>query len=225
MSVAYDNSAQSTIAGPITTFTTPSFTVGSGSSRAMVAGLTIFWASTVGTLTVKWDSSGTNQTLTAITGATATSADGTISVLYGLVAPTSGAKTLTITGTQSFYVNASLLAVTGANQTGGVTTFANGAGNTGTSTPSSLVITSAVGNLAYALASTFGTTYTGTVSPGTSIGVTNGDVASVSQYITGAASISTTETETANGNWSTAGVNIVAASGVSVTFLQPQICM
>lgn len=207
-SVARDNSASSTIVGPVSTFTTPSFTVGSGSNRAMVAGLMVFWSSTVGVLTVKWDAAGTNQTLTAITGATATSSDGAISILYGLVAPTSGAKTLTVSATQPFFINVSILTVTGANQTGGTTTFTHGAGAINSDNPARLTVTSATTNLVYALGSCFGQTFTGTVSPGTSIGVTNGDVASESQYATGAATVATTETMGSNCNWSSAGVSI-----------------
>lgn len=207
--VTFDNAASSTTAGPISTFTTPSFTVGSGSNRAMVAGLMVFWSGTVGVLTVKWDAASTNQTLTAITGATATSSDGAISVLYGLVAPTSGAKTLTVSATQPFYINVSILSVTNANQAGGTTTFTHGTGSTGNVTPSTITVTSvATTNLVYVLASSFGPTYTGTVSPGTSIGVTNGDVASASQYAAGAASVTATETMSTNGNWSSAGTSI-----------------
>jgi hypothetical protein len=205
--VLRDNSTSATAAGP-TTSMTASMLVGSGTQRALVAGLMVFWSSTVGTLTVVWDAASTNQAMTAITGATATSSDGAISVLYGLVAPTSGTKILTVTGTQSFYHNISLLSVTCANQTGGITTFKNGTGATGAITPSTITFSSGTTNLAYALASSFGPTYTGVVSPGTSIGVTNGDVASESQYITGAASITATETMSTNGNWSSAAVSI-----------------
>lgn len=97
-------------------------TVGSGANRALTLGLFFDNATDVSPVAV-WDSGASNQTMGSITSLTCVG--GRFIYLIGLVAPTSGNKTLKITwtGTISGYANA--IAWTGANQTGGTTTFNN----------------------------------------------------------------------------------------------------
>ena len=122
MSVAFDAKATSDTLGTgtgITSFT--KLTVGSGANRALV--VILAWDVDPGTVTVKWDSAGTNQTVTQISKFAGSA--GYVGI-YGLVAPTSGAKNLSCTWVNSVtdaYVSA--LSFTGANQTGGTTTFYN----------------------------------------------------------------------------------------------------
>lgn len=188
------------------TFTSASFNAGSGSGRALVVGLTYLWSSTAGVLTVTYG----GATPTTITGATATDADNVVSLLYGITAagglPT-GSNTLTVSGTQPFFLNISMLAVTNANQTGGTTTFSNGTGTTGNAGSPNVTVTSTTSSLVYVLGSGFPGTFSGVVSPGTGIGAQNIGVTSQSQYATGVASASYSET-LSSGNWSTAGVSI-----------------
>src|SRR2546428_12764173 len=79
-------------ANAVTTIDLTTFTVGSGSNRALVA--QIAWGSGGGTpsgITLNWDQLGTPQAMTLIKTVT----NGSLVVaLYGLVNPTSGNKTL-----------------------------------------------------------------------------------------------------------------------------------
>lgn len=130
-----------------TGFTCSTLTVGGGANRALVVQIT-FSAKTITGLGCVWDSGGTNQSMTAIPGASGASA-GTAGFVnfFGLVAPTSGAKTLKCTwdATASDYTVIGL-DYTGVNQTGGATSFPNGACATGNSTTASLALTSALNN-------------------------------------------------------------------------------
>lgn len=155
MAVAFDanSTAQSNVTAT-TTITHNNLTVGSGSNRALVVFLAFGGASAIpASLTVTWDSGGTNQACTAIAGTTNTTAGlsaGTI--LYGLVAPTSGNKTLAVSWSGAQEAHCAALSVTGADQTGGATTFPNGTTSGATATSSTITVTSASGNLPCALA-------------------------------------------------------------------------
>lgn len=215
----YNDTSATAFAGSTgTSFTSASFDAGSGSNRALAVGLSYLWGGTAGTLTVTYG----GVTLSAIAGTTFTDADGVTSIIYGITAtgglPT-GSNTLTVSGTQAFYLNVNLLAVTGADQTGGTTTFAHATGGTGNAGNPSVTVTSATGNLVFALGSGFPGTFSGVVSPGTLIGTTqNVGITSAAQYANGAATVATSETMS-SGNWSTAAVDIVAAATASVTGL------
>lgn len=102
---------------------TPGITVGSGSNRALVALLQ--FDVDPGTVTVTWDSGGTNQSMTLIEKLVNSGGTG-CAILFGLVAPTSGEKKVLVswanTITDNFF---SAVSFTGVNQTGGATTFYN----------------------------------------------------------------------------------------------------
>lgn len=214
MAVAYYNGTQSTaFSGSTGTNYSFSFDNGSGSNPALLLGLSYLWSGTAGSFTVKSGS----QAISTVTGATGTDADNVVTLLYGITGAQglpAGVNTVSIVATQSVFLDVAALAVTGANQTGGTTTFANGAGGNGTVNPASKTITSATGDLVFVVASGFPTTFTGAVSPGTIIGsAQNVGLNSNAQYANGAASVAATLTMSGNGNWSIAGVDIVAAAG------------
>lgn len=99
------------------TISLTTFTVGSGSKRYLVAG--ICWNPQANSISsLAWDPSGTNQALTQITTVNVSGAVGRCE-LWGLVAPTSGNKTLTATFSSSTtQVVMGAISFTGVNQTG-----------------------------------------------------------------------------------------------------------
>lgn len=118
-------------------------TIGAGSDRALVATVSILDETGAPSFTLTWDPAGTPQALTLIGSI---NNGNEYALLYGLVAPASGNKTLRLTtsGThKEVFLDAA--SFTGVNQTGGTTSFANVATNTGTSTTISVAVTSAVG--------------------------------------------------------------------------------
>lgn len=139
-----------------TGLTCATLTVGSGVNRALVCAV-VFSLHTPTSEVATWDSGGTNQAMALIQGVNGT---GTIAraELWGLTAPTSGAKTFKITwvGTSDIYINCT--SWTGADQTGSTTTFPHSTSSTGTTagnpTAYSMAITSAVNNATMAATST-----------------------------------------------------------------------
>lgn len=121
---------------------TPGITVGSGSNRALVALLQ--FDVDPGTVTVTWDSGGTNQSMTLIEKLVNSGGTG-CAILFGLVAPTSGEKKVLVswanTVTDNFFA---AISFTGVNQTGGTTTFYNATSAQNSSTAGfTLTVTSA----------------------------------------------------------------------------------
>lgn len=174
-------------------------TVGSGSNRA----LTVFalWGTAGPTgVTVTWDSGGTNQTMTQLallTQATQTAA------IYGLVAPTSGTKTLAFTWTNTAQLIVHGCAWTGVNQTGGVTSFPGAQTAAGAAT---VTVTSATGDVVVG-AEVVGSSFTATT--GTNIFIDNARsvIAAAAQRQAGAATVATGATTSAT---AVAGVDIKA---------------
>jgi hypothetical protein len=122
-------------------------TVGSGSNRALIA--LINFGHTSGpndpsSITATWDSGGTNQAMTQL--ALFTPGSSGASGIWGLVAPTSGNKTLAVSWTTANESYIAGISFTGVDQTGGTTSFPNAA--TGSAT--SLTIPSAVGDIGVA---------------------------------------------------------------------------
>jgi hypothetical protein len=130
MAVAVDAASTSfTFVQAVTTSSNTKQTVGSGSNRALVVVVCLDGTS-ISATGVHWDSTGTNQAATLITSIV----NGAIRIeLWGLVAPTSGNKTLKVdlsAAATDFWVSS--VAFTGVDQTGGVTSFAHA--NTGNTT-------------------------------------------------------------------------------------------
>src|ERR1700674_83973 len=83
------SAAQNNVSG--TSFTSTQFTVGSASNRALV--VTVAFAGATSAQTATWDSGGTNQAMSVH------STNGGLTVIFTLVAPTSGNKTLSVSWT------------------------------------------------------------------------------------------------------------------------------
>lgn len=130
--------------------TTTNMAVGTGTNRVLTVSLVLI-TDTGLTTTCVWDVGGTNQTMTAVTNASVNNVGPPTSAVqwFGLVAPTSGNKTLTCTFT-GITAGGTLGATSfnGANQTGGVTTFANGVSSSGQGTTWTLNVTNVANGMA-----------------------------------------------------------------------------
>jgi hypothetical protein len=204
----------------VTSLTCATLTVGVGSNRAQVC--SVIWGGTPTTPTVKWDAVATNQSMTAITGATVTNTS--VATLYGLVAPTSGNKTTTVAWTGSLQAMVVCVAYTGVNQTGGATSFAHGvSASAATGLTAGTTITSAVGNAV--VAEHFQITNTFTAAAATKYGGSTANTGIDNNGATfdgawnWAAGASTVATETAtnqnNAVWGSIGADVVAAGGAA----------
>lgn len=157
MAVAFDANATAVVTGTgVSSITSSNLTVGAGANRALVCQL-VFSLETFTGLTVRWDELGTPQSMAQIIGANGT---GLIAraELWGLVAPTSGAKQAKAawTGASDVYINPT--SFTGVDQTGGTTSFPNSTSATGTIAGAvpvaySAAVTSAAGNFTVAATS------------------------------------------------------------------------
>src|SRR5262245_30305404 len=128
MAVVFDANATADVtSNAVTSITSSNLTVGSGSNRALIC--QILWSGTVTSPTINWDQLGTPQAMAAITGAGATNT--VRAEVWGLVAPTSGAKQIKAAWTTSRDVVLNHLSYTGVDQTGGATSFPHGTSNTG----------------------------------------------------------------------------------------------
>lgn len=191
-----------------TSITTSNLTVGSGSNRALVA--QVLWSGTTSVVTVQWDFLGTPQSATVITGAVQTNT--VRSELWGLVAPTSGAKQLKVAWTTARDVVVNQLSYTGVDQTGGTTTFAHGAGATGSATPTSVTVTSAVGNAVVAAHAMTAGTVSAVNNTQSFIDNNPANMSTGGNRAAGAASVAMTSTVTGGPpTWASVGADIVAS--------------
>jgi hypothetical protein len=150
MAVAVDAVSQPTGAGDVhgtgTSATFQNLTVGSGSNRALVVVVT-FDIQTPGTVTMTWDSGGSNQVMTQIVTLSSSAAnEGTVQ-LWGLIAPVAGNKVLKVTNANTatdIYLDA--MSFTGVDQTGGTTSFPHSTSGYATTATGTLPITSTGGN-------------------------------------------------------------------------------
>jgi hypothetical protein len=108
-----------------TTHSYTGLTVGSGGHRALVCSVGADLNSGLDPVTVVWDSGGTNQSMTPFLAELGNGASSIKIILYGLVAPTSGNKTLSVTFNSAASSYISCISFTNVSQTGGTTTFAN----------------------------------------------------------------------------------------------------
>lgn len=228
MTVAIDaKSNWSTSQNAVTSFTDASFTIGSGSNRALVVALVC--EATTGNSptapTVNWDSTGTNQSMTLIATMSDNRQAHDIRIfLFSLVAPTSGNKTLSVAG-----LNANVdsliayISFTGVDQTGGTITFRNAITSAvGNGTTLTATVTSAIGDAVIAI---FGSN-SGSVSvnqtawTNVQVGTTFGSDGYTGNYaIAVGTSTAMTLTQSA-GNCNYAAMDILAAS-VGGIFMPP----
>lgn len=142
-------------------------TVAAGSNRGLV--LAVLWGYAVtppSSITCVWDQAGANQSMTEIIRLDSPSG-GATAALYGLVAPATGNKTLTISWTGIAEIFPAAMAFDGVDQTGGVTSFPHSASANGAAADQfGIDVTSAVGNKVMAAMSS---SSVATISTGTEI--------------------------------------------------------
>lgn len=166
-------------------------TVGTGSNRALVVTIVYNFAVTQpGGFSVVWDSGGANQTVAPIISITSGHGNFT-AAMYGLVAPVSGAKILTVSWTnavQDFFIDA--ISFTNVDQTGSTTTFSNA---TSVDTNGSLLlvgsVTSQVGGMVVSCGQMSPSPGAGGAPTGTSIfsdGTSGGFINAMAEYDAGA---------------------------------------
>lgn len=206
----------------VTTVDLTDLTIGAGSNRALVIQVAFIGTAGGGSaptgVTWNWDQTGTPQALTQI-GTDTTTANGQIVQLWGRVNPTSGNKTLRGSWTNSQEVVVQAVSWTGADQTGGTTTFAHFTSATSgaaTTTPATVDITSATGNAVMAV------TVGGT---NVAVGAVNntqtflyhgsGNIEAGGNRADGAATVTMNCTWPGGERWVIAGVDIVAAGGAA----------
>lgn len=207
MAVAVVSAPTDATSNAVTVQTLGTVTV-SGANTAVVAALSLQHSASAPAL--HWDSTGTNQALTLI-GSVSDPSSVVTTYLFGLVGATAGNKTLSATWTGTSDVTLAGMALTGVNQTGGVTSFAHfNSASTSGSAPS-LTVTSATGDVvvgalgvsANALSTLSGTQwYVDNVPNNFSAG---------GMYAAGAATVTLTATGT--NTYGLAGVDVVAAAG------------
>ena len=195
----------------IATLSTTNLTVGSGTNRALVVEL-LFEATTAPTsITVTWDSGGTNQAMTQI--ATKVDVSTTLTAqLWGLVAPTSGAKTLKASWTNSAAAAMGAVSWTGVNQTGGATSFPKSTNANGSTSPATVAVTSVTNN---AVMDAVAVAAGGTITAGNQTQVFKSALTALNaagQRAAGAASVTMSWTLSTGLSWAIVGTNIAAAA-------------
>lgn len=133
----------------VTTLSLTTFTMGSVSNGALVA-LSAFDRTTVTNYGIQWDSAGTPQALSLVISKNST--DACQGKLHGLLAPTSGNKTLKAGNgaggnwTTSAELILMCVSFSGVDQGGAATSFIHTNSSAGSTANPSIAITSAVGN-------------------------------------------------------------------------------
>ena len=220
MAVAFDaNATADSTANGVTSINHTNLTIGSGSNRAVIA--QIGWSGTVTSPALKWDNAGTPQSMTVITNAGATNT--VRAELWGLVAPTSGNKTLNAAWTTARDVVVNGTSFTGVDQTGGTTSFPNGVGatGTGTSSPQTMVtITSAVGDFTVAIVGTVSTPSAPTQTQ-TFLDSSPATESVAGSRAVGAATVAHGWTIAGAQAWAAAGTDIKAAASVTFIAAEP----
>ena len=220
MAVAFDakTSAVTNLSSG-TSITINTLAVGSGSNRAMA--VEIVWGanSTVPSgVTAVWDSGGTNQAMTLVTGTNAGSSAATAaSSIYALLAPTSGTKNLVISWTGSNEAHAAAVSFTGVDQTSVAVAFPHGTTNFkvgATASPCSVTVTSATGNMVvngfFQKIGGWGTISGTTIATD---GVTGPNQGVAFSYASGAATVTSTAAFSGSDEWGAFGCDILAAGG------------
>lgn len=213
MGVVFDaNATADATANGVTSITSSNLTVGSGSNRALVVQFG-FSLKTISAVTVTWDNGASNQACAQIVAANGVGAVGRAE-LWGLVNPISGAKSLRAAWTGSSDVCMNGVSWTGADQTGGTTTFPHSTSASGNSTTASVAITSAIGNAtmdsAVVLAVLSAPTQTQTFLDNTPANISAGG-----SRAAGAASVTHQWTGGVANQWVIVGTDILAAVAAS----------
>lgn len=201
----------------ITTLTNTTLTVVAGAT-ALLAWLTFGGqAANPSAITVTWDSGGTNQAMTQIAIATNGATFGSISILYGLLNPTLGNKTLSASWTGAVSLEMDAIAFAGTATDTIANAFQNTNSATGSSATSAITATSAVNNINIFGGATRGASYNAATGTGvTSVWLSNVVIGATGAQATGAASIAYTATLQSSAAWAVCCIDVcvpvVAAS-------------
>jgi hypothetical protein len=148
--VAFDAGDSSGVGTRVVSATSMAYTgitVGSGTNRALV--FAIYFDANVSSVSAVWDSVGANQTMELI-GSKKENTWNRYLYLFGLVAPASGNKTLSVSWTTTSTARGGAASFTGVNQSGGTASFADFTGADGSSATPAVSIPSASTDLAIA---------------------------------------------------------------------------
>jgi hypothetical protein len=208
MAVAFDAKGTSDkTAGATTSLTFTNLTIGAVSNPALL--VFVQFGGDPGAFTKQqWDSTGTPQTLTNIISAHETDSLA-YAFLFGLAGPHTGNKTLALTWTNSIDYTIDAASFSGADQTGGATTFKNATSATGPSTPGTITVTSPAGDMAVASFASNNATWS-TASAGTLIFADNTNVSGAATYLAGAGSTTMTVNQGGADIWVAVGCDIAA---------------
>jgi hypothetical protein len=214
------STAPTNVATPTSPVTHTAMTVGAAlSNGALIAILSSADPNFFSSITsIHWDSTGTNQAMTAIPSASISDAGVASSIMYGLLNPTAGNKTFSVSF--SGFPNGliiELISFSGVLQTSIAAAFPHGASAkdvTGTSSTASLTVTSPTGDIAIAAhANDTGATFT-TISGTTIFNVVGaGPENAAANYVAGSGTAVLTAAMSAADVWVAAGTDIAAASG------------
>lgn len=183
-------------------------------TTALLAFLTIGEEAIVPTgLSVHWDSAGTNQAMTLITSVQSSANTNVFTLIYGLVNPTVGAKTLHAAWTNGCPAVLNAIAFSGTVTSSVAAAFTNAATNNGLTTAPTLSVTSASGNMAVASVGADSTA----LSTLTATGYSNIFVQNQTQFgaiasrAPGASTVAFTGSPAATTEWGAVGCSVVAA--------------
>ena len=182
--------------------------------------LVAFGGTGVLTPTAVWDAAGANQSMTLVASVVGSSIANL--AIFGLIAPSSfGNKTITISWTNAGSGNyAVALSLTGVNQTSTAAAFKNSVSSSASTTTNSVVVTSAVGDMTFALHSADTFTPTLTSVNGTQIFIDNTSFAAGANYATGAATVTLTSNWSASSLVYSLGIDVAGSAGADTLFPQ-----
>jgi hypothetical protein len=187
MAVAFDTKATLFTGAATTSFTNASHTIGAISNGALIVYMQ--WGAVISSPVVKWDNTGTPQTMTLI-GSKVESDNLAVSYLFGLIAPHTGLKTLSVSWTGSASYCGISASFSGADQTAFATTFKNLATDATTPSsggnypnPSGMAITTISGDMAVFGAATGNGAFATGSGLGTQLGFSNTNVSGDMRYL------------------------------------------
>ena len=199
-SIAFDAASSATLSGPGTL--SWSHTVAAGSDRCLVIGYSDYG----------WITNATNVTYNAVAAtsvSTATNGNGPVASLWRLVAPDTGANTVSMDVTSQVTSSGGAVSYTGVDQT---TPFGTAATATGASTTPSVVVSSASGELVVDALSSGGNTPTAGAGQTSRIALAN--FFGMSEEA-GAASVTMSWTTDTSNEWAIVGAPLKAAAAGS----------
>ena len=220
MALAIDATATaSTHTAGATSLTNTLLTVGAGATSLLAAISFQEFNFIPGSVSLRWDSAGTNQLMTQIVEIQSSVNNNNWTQLWGLVNPTTGNKTLNATWTNSVPTVLDAISFSGGVTTSVATAFVRSGTNNGTSGAPTLSLTGASGNISVCVTGTPVANVTALTATSSSLWFT--DSTEPNLFVRGATAPSATTvswsaTPTST-EWGIAGVDVVAATGNTFT--------